>query len=564
MARDSQRSLVEQGTQVGAYQLITQIGQGGMGEVWLAEHTLLRRRAAIKLLRPAISESDEMVTRFFNEARAATAISDPGIVQIFDFGHHADGSAYIVMELLIGEPLDKRLERVGAMQVDDALRIARQVASALGAAHERQIVHRDLKPENIFLVRDPEVPGGERAKILDFGIAKLTQDPFALKTQTSALIGTPMYMSPEQCRGAGHVDQRSDIYSIGCVLFTLLTGRAPFEAAGTGEMIAKHMCEAPPPASVFVMMPTVVEELLSRCLAKEPGARFENGAELAAAIEIVLARGRLSSPAFQNEMMGPPRVSQKSKSFPTISELPPRRATTTLSSAMMSAVTVPTRSNRAWIPIAVAIAVIGGFGSYLGLRPSASGTRAEPVPAAAAAVTATPLPASVPQPPVDHDAELVKRTITSTLSAFVRWSAHHAHDACPTAAQLEVDGGVGDPWGHALAITCTGQPSDQIIGVMSAGPDGVMGTRDDIESWRLGSDTTEIVRGSRWKPVTRTVPHEPAHPIATPAAVPPRPVTPPAAPKPVESPRPVESPTVKHDPTLHGTSIGADGIPTSR
>ena len=119
------------------------------------------------------SARPDIVTRFFNEARAATAIADPGIVQIFDFGHHVDGSAYIVMEMLDGEPLDQRLRRIGRLAVADALRIMRQVASSLGAAHARGIVHRDLKPENIFLVRDPEVDGGERAKILDFGIAKL-------------------------------------------------------------------------------------------------------------------------------------------------------------------------------------------------------------------------------------------------------------------------------------------------------------------------------------------------------------------------------------------------------
>src|SRR5436190_4389467 len=188
-----------EGTQVGAYRVLRRIGEGGMGSVWLAEHVMLGRRAAIKVLHPELSNRAEIVTRFFNEARAATSIGDPGIVQIFDFGHHSDGSAYIAMELLDGEPLDRRLARHGALGLPEALRIMRQVASTLGAAHARGIVHRDLKPENVFLVRDPEVPGGERAKILDFGIAKLTGDP-SVKTSTSAVMGTPAYMSPEQCR----------------------------------------------------------------------------------------------------------------------------------------------------------------------------------------------------------------------------------------------------------------------------------------------------------------------------------------------------------------------------
>src|SRR6185312_14397918 len=159
------------GSQIGAYRVLQQIGEGGMGSVWLAEHAMLGRRAAIKVLHPTFSNNPDVVTRFFNEARAATAISDAGIVQIFDFGQHTDGSAYIVMELIEGETLEKRLMRLGRLPVTDALRVMRQVASSLSSAHARGIVHRDLKPENIFVIRDAEVAGGERAKIVDFGIA---------------------------------------------------------------------------------------------------------------------------------------------------------------------------------------------------------------------------------------------------------------------------------------------------------------------------------------------------------------------------------------------------------
>jgi serine/threonine-protein kinase len=286
------------GTQVGAYRVLERIGAGGMGEVWLAEHAMLGRRAAIKVLHAEYSSRAEIVTRFFNEARAATAIADPGIVQIFDFGHHVDGSAFIVMELLDGEPLDKRLARLGVLALPDALRILRQVATTLGAAHARGIVHRDLKPENIFLVRDPEVAGGERAKILDFGIAKLGGNAPGVKTQTSAMMGTPTYMSPEQCRGAGHVDQRSDVYSLGCVLFTLVVGRPPFDAEGVGEIIAMHLREAPPRASTRAPRVTpAVDELISRCLEKDPARRFASGTELASAIDVTLKISSGQAPA---------------------------------------------------------------------------------------------------------------------------------------------------------------------------------------------------------------------------------------------------------------------------
>src|SRR4051812_15799079 len=174
-----------------------------MGAVYLGQHQLLGRRAAIKVLLPELSARPDIVNRFFNEARAVTTISDPGIVQVFDFGFHTDGSAYIVMELLEGETLGARLRRLGRMTVYDALRITLQMTRSLAAAHAKGIVHRDLKPDNVFLCGDPAVTGGERAKILDFGIAKLTGATGATKTSTSLLMGTPMFMSPEQCRGAG-------------------------------------------------------------------------------------------------------------------------------------------------------------------------------------------------------------------------------------------------------------------------------------------------------------------------------------------------------------------------
>jgi eukaryotic-like serine/threonine-protein kinase len=287
---------MEAGTIIGAYRIFSKIGEGGMGTVFLAEHTMLGRRAAIKILHRKYTVQPDIVTRFFNEARAAAAIADPGIVQIFDFGYHQDGSAYIAMELLEGDPLDRRLHRLGRFPVAEALRIIRQVAASLGVAHARGIIHRDLKPENIFLIRDPEVPGGERPKILDFGIAKLSGDP-SIRTDTSAVLGTPAFMSPEQCRGAGRVDLRTDIYSLGCVLFVLLTGRLPFEAEGAGELISMHLREQPPSPSYLVPgIPAEVDELVLRCLAKDPAHRFATGAELAAQLGH-LAASPLATPA---------------------------------------------------------------------------------------------------------------------------------------------------------------------------------------------------------------------------------------------------------------------------
>jgi tRNA A-37 threonylcarbamoyl transferase component Bud32 len=279
---------------IGQYRILRKIGAGGMGMVFVGEHVLIERRAAIKTLQPLLSKQPEIVERFFNEARATSAISDPGIVQIFDFGYHVDGTAYIVMELLEGEGLADRLERLGSLPIASALRIARQVASSLAAAHAKQIVHRDLKPENIFLIRDGEAQGGERTKLLDFGICAVGGAP-ETTAPPETLIGTPVYMSPEQCRGGGQGDPRSDVYGLGCVLFHMLTGRAPFERDSIRDLMMAHLVEAPPPVTALrADVPPLVQELVLRCLAKSPEDRFSTMAELGAEIERALAR--LSAP----------------------------------------------------------------------------------------------------------------------------------------------------------------------------------------------------------------------------------------------------------------------------
>jgi serine/threonine-protein kinase len=189
---------------IGQYKILRTLGSGGMGTVYLGEHLLLGRRAAIKTLPPSLSSQREIVDRFFNEARAISAIADPGVVQIFDFGYHVDGTAYIVMEYLEGESLSARLDRLVTLPLAEALRITRQIATSLGAAHARGIIHRDLKPDNVFLIRDREAQGGERTKLLDVGIAQL---------QPTVLVGTQLgvYTSPEQRRGDSTIDLRSDI-----------------------------------------------------------------------------------------------------------------------------------------------------------------------------------------------------------------------------------------------------------------------------------------------------------------------------------------------------------------
>ncbi len=287
---------------IGQYKILRTLGAGGMGTVYLGEHLLLGRRAAIKTLLPALSVHREIVERFFTEAKAISAISDPGVVQIFDFGYHVDGTAYIVMEHLEGESLQARLDRVGKLPLAEALRLGRQIASSLGAAHARGIIHRDLKPANVFIIRDSEAQGGERTKILDFGICKLTnkQPNDGSITEAGTMLGTPVYMSPEQCRG-GDVDQRTDVYSVGCGLFHMLTGRPPFDCESVADFIASHLREDPPaPSECAPELSPAVDKVVMRCVAKNPNDRFQSMAELAVALEEVLATlsdpGRTAAP----------------------------------------------------------------------------------------------------------------------------------------------------------------------------------------------------------------------------------------------------------------------------
>jgi serine/threonine protein kinase len=236
------------GEYIGNYRLTRLLGEGGMGMVYQAVHDGVGGQAAIKVLRPEVAQKKDATTRLFNEARAANSIPHPGIVRIFDCGYTSQGIAYLAMEYLEGESLRTRIDRERSLDVPDALRIARQIASVLQAAHSRQVVHRDLKPDNIMLVPDPELPGGERVKLLDFGVAKLAETLNAepMLTRSDMLMGTPTYMAPEQCRGAKHVTDRSDVYSLGVILYQLIAGVPPFTGETVGELIAMHLTDSEP------------------------------------------------------------------------------------------------------------------------------------------------------------------------------------------------------------------------------------------------------------------------------------------------------------------------------
>ncbi len=223
-------------TRVGGYRITERLAKGGMGEVYLARHEIMNREAAVKVLHPEFGDKKDLVERFLNEARAAASIRHPGIVEIYDVGH-VDGRAYIVMEYLRGELLAARLART-RIDVDKALLLTQQLAGALGAAHACGIIHRDLKPENIFVVADPDVVGGERTKILDFGIAKLIESQAVVHTMQGAMFGTPAY-SARAVRGRRAGGQAGRSVLAGLHPVRLLSGRPPFGRGGI-ELVAAH------------------------------------------------------------------------------------------------------------------------------------------------------------------------------------------------------------------------------------------------------------------------------------------------------------------------------------
>ena len=271
---------LKQARDIGSYELLQKLGEGGMGEVWMARHRLLARPAAIKLIRADLLGADErsratLVRRFEREARDTAALGSPHTVDIYDFGVAEGGSFYYVMELLEGESLEAHVQRFGPLEVARAVYLLRQVCHSLSEAHARGLVHRDIKPANIFVCRLGH--DDDFVKVLDFGLVKHAEASSAgtLISMEGLPTGTPAYMPPELAMGAQPIDARADIYAFGCVAYWLLTGQPVFKAETSMATMLAHVREAPTPPSLRAGrdLPPALEALVMACLAKAPGER---------------------------------------------------------------------------------------------------------------------------------------------------------------------------------------------------------------------------------------------------------------------------------------------------
>ncbi|HKN66899.1 MAG TPA: serine/threonine-protein kinase, partial [Gemmatimonadaceae bacterium] len=271
------------------YQILSLIGEGGMGRVYLAEHVRMGRKSAVKVINPALATTADAISRFNREAANACKINHPNVAQVYDFGEMADGTLYLAMEYIDGETLDSIVAREGSLPPARAAQITKQVADALFAAHHLGIIHRDLKPENVMIAR--HLDGSDWVKVVDFGIAKTVQrDGMEGGSQTvttaGVSLGTPEYMSPEQLAGE-RLDHRTDIYSLGLVLFNMLTGELPYPKLTSKETLVRRLTSPPRTLAEVrpdVAWPQALQDVLNRALTPEVKDRYENVGEFGRAV----------------------------------------------------------------------------------------------------------------------------------------------------------------------------------------------------------------------------------------------------------------------------------------
>ena len=390
------------------YAIVRLLGQGGMGAVYEAKHTGTGRRVAVKIILSEGARNEDHVARFQREARAVGAVESDYIAQVFDTGRDREtGAPYIAMEFLEGEDVQALLDRLGPLPVDLALRIALQACLGLERAHAAGVIHRDIKPANLFLARKEH--GARIVKLLDFGVAKITStEPVDHGlTKTGAMIGSPLYMSPEQARGSGVIDARSDLWSLGISLYQCISGRRPNDGVqGLGELLLT-LCSTPAPwlQSVAPWVPAEVAQVVRRALTIDSTARYGSAAELADALRALLPYGH----AIVDPMLVPLGATTRSFTAPT-PEAPPSPplaqsaavAPITLGTTGQeprAAATAPRRPLGRIAAGATALVLVGAGGAYWTHSRGAPTTTPAAGGPSATTVTAPPVSAATAPPP---------------------------------------------------------------------------------------------------------------------------------------------------------------------
>jgi serine/threonine-protein kinase len=380
----------------GRYRVETILGEGGMGIVYLARHKVIDKRVAVKILRSDFAHQKDITDRFLQEARAASSIGNPHIVDVSDFGELPDGSTYFVMEWLDGVPLSKLTRDRRPVPPEKLVPIARQIADGLAAAHAAGIVHRDLKPDNIFLVQHGST--ADFVKILDFGVAKVANDASKKVTRAGTLFGTPHYMSPEQAAGTP-VDARTDVYALGVILYEMASGRLPFDSDNLMGILTQHMFKAPVPIRTYqacAAVPATLEAIIMKALSKQPDQRY---ATMQALSEDLGKFARGERPDALGEMM-----SRSTSLFPALAP-PERRILAPIPAAQR-------RSRTPWGMYAGVTAILVACALVVGVFLQSSSSRAQAASRTALGPTTAPTPAPA------NESKSVDTTATATLVLF--------------------------------------------------------------------------------------------------------------------------------------------------
>lgn len=361
------------------YRIVRLLGEGGMGSVYLAEHVRLRTQVAVKFLHVELTGQEEAIRRFEQEARVAASIRHQNIIQVFDVGFADTGDPFLVMEYLEGESLAGLIKRAAPLTIATSCGIIEPALSALAAAHRKNIIHRDLKPENVFLVQQPDGP--PVVKLIDFGLSKITTGvPDQLRTQTGSVLGTPAYMSPEQARGSANLDQRTDLYSLGTILFEMLTGGLPYAGSNFNEFFANLLMEEPrAPKEVCPTFPEEAEPLVRKAICKNPDERFQSATEMLEALATLPGFDRrsealmkvsagLSKSSFAGGDLGPQEAQQFGSTILKAAPSNVRRPTTIEQPQNRAETTMPARRRRR-LPIGIAVAasalIVGALGAAM-------------------------------------------------------------------------------------------------------------------------------------------------------------------------------------------------------